>query len=134
MSRRRLLAVTALLTAMLSLTVGLSTASAKRHDVVTLTFMDATTFQIPDTLMIKNFNNVYPDIQLKVTYVSSGTIPTLLATQLQAGNAPDLFYMKPGRSRPTAVWPLAEAGRVLDLSGSPWISRIYPPVKKFMTW
>jgi len=134
MSRRRLLAVTVVPVAMLALSVGLSTASANRHATVTLSFMDATTFQIPDTAMIKNFNNVYPDIEIKVQYVPSGNIPALLATQFQSGNAPDMVWSKPGRARPTAIWPMAEAGRLLDLSASPWVSRIYPPVKKYVSY
>jgi raffinose/stachyose/melibiose transport system substrate-binding protein len=134
MSRRLPSAAVVLLVALLALSVGLSSASAERHATVTLTYMDATTFQIPDTLMIKNFNNVYPDIQIKVQWVPSGNIPALLATQFQAGNAPDLFWTKPGRARPTAVWPMAQAGRLLDLSDSPWAKRIYPPVKKYVMW
>jgi raffinose/stachyose/melibiose transport system substrate-binding protein len=58
----------------------------------------------------------------------------LLLSQLQGGNAPDLFQAQPGRPTPTSVWPLAEANRLLDLFDRPWVGDIFPPAKKYVTY
>jgi raffinose/stachyose/melibiose transport system substrate-binding protein len=122
--------VVVVVAAVASMAVGLSVASAKPKASVTLTMLMPTTFQFATDIANKNFSRIYPDIQIQAQYLPSDQLSTLLVTQLQAGNAPDLFFTKPGRSRVNGVWPLGEAGKLLDLTGRKWQGRIYAPAKK----
>jgi raffinose/stachyose/melibiose transport system substrate-binding protein len=56
-----------------------------------------------------------------------------LVTQLQASNAPDLFYVASGNSGVNGAWPLADAGRVLDLSGEELVENVYEPGREFVS-
>jgi raffinose/stachyose/melibiose transport system substrate-binding protein len=114
---------------------GMSTASARRTDPVSLSALLVNTHQPAYEILIKNFNNVVKDINIgPVTYLPSGTIRTLLLTQIQAGNAPDLFFTNGGNAAPSAVWPLAADGKLLDLSSGPWTKRVTSYVKPDVTY
>jgi raffinose/stachyose/melibiose transport system substrate-binding protein len=111
-----------------ALTVGLSAASAKPKAQITLTLLGSTGGgQAATEIMVKNFERVYPNINIQDTYVDTATEMTLLLTQFQAGNAPDIFPLNPGGGTVIGIWPLATAGRLLDLTGRPWQKRIFPP-------
>jgi raffinose/stachyose/melibiose transport system substrate-binding protein len=102
-----------------------SPAAAKPNEQVSLSGLFVNTNTTAFGILIKNFNNVYPDIQIdRVQYLTSGTLRTLLLTQLGAGNAPDLFFVNGGNSAPSAVWPLAQTGHLLDLGSRPWVKRL----------
>jgi raffinose/stachyose/melibiose transport system substrate-binding protein len=77
--------------------------------------------------MIGNFERVYPNIHVEAQYAPNAQYPTLLLTQFQAGNPPDVFLSTPGAGSPANVWPLASQGKLLDLTGSPWQKRLYAP-------
>lgn len=132
MSERRIIGLLACVAA--ALVVGLPGASAKPTEVVTLRLMWATALQGATDIMIKNFERVYPDIKIDVQYLAPSAIEPLLLTQFKAGSAPDLFFIKAGRIRSNGVWPMAEAGYLLDLGGSKWEKRVYPPMKPFVKW
>jgi raffinose/stachyose/melibiose transport system substrate-binding protein len=108
-------------------------ASARPKADVTLTMLMPTTYQFATDIMNKNFERVYPNINIQVQYLPSDQLSTLLVTQLQAGNAPDLFFTKPGNAAVNGVWPLGQAGKLLDLTGRKWQPRIYPPAKRLAT-
>jgi raffinose/stachyose/melibiose transport system substrate-binding protein len=113
-----------------ALVLGVSAASAHPEDNVSVSALLVNTHQPGYDVLIKNFNNVYKDITIgPVTYLPSGTIRTLLLTELQSGSAPDLFFTNGGNAAPSAVWPLAKAGKLLDLSSGPWVKRLTGLVK-----
>ena len=100
------------------------TAKAAAKDDVTLTLMYPNTVQNAWTKTIEDFEHKYPNIKINAQYVESLTGNTLLATQLQAGNGPDLFSVGAGTGSSTAIWNAGPAGKLLDLSSSPWVKRI----------
>jgi raffinose/stachyose/melibiose transport system substrate-binding protein len=113
--------------------VSVAAASASRRETVTLTATFNVGYQAATNLLISNFERVYPDIKIQPTYLPNGVLQTTLLTQFQAGNAPDLIWMVPGTSDVISPVPLAKAGRLVDLSGSPWVSRI-KPIKDGVTY
>jgi raffinose/stachyose/melibiose transport system substrate-binding protein len=129
--RKSLLAIGAL-TLLLTLSAICASAASGRTQAVTLRVLMPTTGQPPLDLLIKNFERVYPNIQVEAQYLPSPDLPGYLATQLQAGTAADLIYVQSGNAGINGVWPLADAGRLLNLTGSPWQGRIYAPAKSFM--
>jgi raffinose/stachyose/melibiose transport system substrate-binding protein len=108
-------------------------AGAKSRATVSISLLVPTTQQPAFSILIPNFERVYPDIHVEVTYLASTTIPTVLLTQFQAGNAPDMFHMQSGRGNPSAVTPLGEAGRLLDLTGEVWAKRLTPYMRPAVT-
>src|SRR5690349_9165564 len=112
MLRSRRYAAT-LLVAGLPFAVAAVGASAKPDDAVTLSLLWPSTLKPPMDIMVANFNRVYPDIHVNVQYLANSSLEQLLPTEFQAGNAPDLFKVQPGH-RPTGIWDIAAAGRLLD--------------------
>jgi raffinose/stachyose/melibiose transport system substrate-binding protein len=129
MKQRPLLVVVAALSVLVL--VAAVAASAKRQATVTLTLMTSTQAKAGLDVMIANFERVYPNIQVQANYVDATTYPTLLLTQLQAGNAPDIFFIQLGSASAYGVWALGAQNRLLNLSGSPWVKRLLPSVRKF---
>ncbi|MDQ3674680.1 MAG: extracellular solute-binding protein [Gemmatimonadota bacterium] len=111
-----------------------STAPSAANEEVTLRALFASINQPAQEILNKNFERVYPNIKIQAQYLSSDALATLLVTQLQAGNAPDVFSTVPGRSSPGSVWSLAEAHRLLNLSNRAWEKRIYPAGLPFVSW
>jgi raffinose/stachyose/melibiose transport system substrate-binding protein len=125
--------VTLALATALAVTVGLSPASARTADT-TLKLLETNTTGQAWPILIANFQRVYPDIKIEASYLPGNQLSALLLTQFQAGNAPDIFHVNAGGGTPTNVWPLAVQGKLLALDGSPWIKRIFPPLKKWMSY
>jgi raffinose/stachyose/melibiose transport system substrate-binding protein len=109
-------------------------AAAQKRDTVTIRVLMPTTSQAAEDILVANFQRVYPNVKVSTEYLSSATITTLLLTQIQAGNAPDVFYVGAGNQNPASIWPLAQAGRLLDLTGRKWNRRIYAPGRSAVTW
>jgi raffinose/stachyose/melibiose transport system substrate-binding protein len=112
-----------------------------KSETVNLTLLSTTSAQASMDIMIANFNRVYPEIKINPVYQATPQMRTLLLTQLQANNAPDVFFVDLAASQAVGVWILAAADRLLDLSSSPWVKRIYPPAvagasykKKVYAW
>jgi raffinose/stachyose/melibiose transport system substrate-binding protein len=120
----------------IAMLAGLSVASAtaKSHETVTLNLLMASTQQPGFTILIANFERVYPDIKINATYIPSPSLPQLLLTQFQAGNAPDLYHMLAGRNGITAVLLMAESGRLLPLGNEIWVKRLPGYVKPAMMY
>jgi raffinose/stachyose/melibiose transport system substrate-binding protein len=118
------LPVAAVLVVCTALTVGLSTVAAKPQAAVTLTIEQVNTGQQATDAIIKRFEAANPNIKVEATYLPSSTLANLIPTQLQSGTAPDLIYVTPGGQKIGSVWPLAAAGKLLDLSGQPWFKRM----------
>jgi raffinose/stachyose/melibiose transport system substrate-binding protein len=117
--------------------VGATTAGSSRQAAPsgTLHLIWLTELEPGMQVMVKNFQNVYPNITVQVQYVPSATYTQTLLTQFQAGNAPDLLYTIPGASLPYGIWALGPNGsdKLADLSGSPWVQRILPSVRPYMS-
>jgi raffinose/stachyose/melibiose transport system substrate-binding protein len=132
MNRARIAAVATIVSLCLAGMLVASPVSAapskKTADPVTLTLLFPTASSNALDLLIANFHRVYPDIRINPTYISNGIYAQTLLTQLQAGNAADLFYAAGGTQTIAGVWPLAASARLVDLSGSPWNKRIWPAI------
>jgi raffinose/stachyose/melibiose transport system substrate-binding protein len=120
----------AVLVAMLALVAG---ASAKPHATVTLRFIWNNSNGQAMNIMLANFERAYPNIHVEATYVDGGTpLQTTILSQLQAGNAADVFQMQPGFYTPLSPWAIAKSGYLLDLTGSPWQKRVLPSAKQWV--
>jgi raffinose/stachyose/melibiose transport system substrate-binding protein len=106
-----------------------SSAPAKPSDTVSLNMSMLTTYKPAFDTLIPNFQRVYPNVQINVTYAPNGTFQQVLLTQLQAGSLPDLFWASLGNQTTSSVRPLASSGNLLDLSGAPWDNRIPTAIK-----
>jgi raffinose/stachyose/melibiose transport system substrate-binding protein len=122
------------LAASLTAVLAVGAASAGSRETVTLNMLMASSQQSPMSILIANFERVYPDIDINATFVPSTALVPLLLTQLQAGNAPDIFHMVPGGSGNNGVWPLASAGRNLNLTGEVWDKRLPAYIKEAVAY
>jgi raffinose/stachyose/melibiose transport system substrate-binding protein len=91
---------------------------------VTLKFSVIAEQRVPWDLMVSNFQHAYPNVQIETSYVPFAQYGTTLLTQFQAGSPPDLLVGPSGGVSPTATYALGAQGKLLDLSGSPWIKRV----------
>ncbi|GEK79220.1 ABC transporter substrate-binding protein [Agrococcus baldri] len=84
--------------------------------------------------MIEAYAEENPDATINVTYIAGNeNAQQLLATQLAAGNAPDVFYLNPGAGSPTSVGVLGEAGYLADLTEQEWAADLEEPYRSFLS-
>ncbi len=80
-------------------------------------------------VLLANFERVYPNITVDVTYPTSSTQATQLElTELGAGDAPDLLVTFPGSGAPNGVTELARAEDLTAMIRVPWAKRSLPLV------
>ncbi len=121
------------LVAVMALGVGAATAQPKAEQV-TLKFQANAENRVGWDLMIKNFQNAYPDIKIDASYAPITQYDALLLTQIQAGNPPDLFSTRAGASAPNSTWALGFQGKLLDLTPkNPWWKRQPKAARRFVT-
>ena len=60
--------------------------------------------------MVAEFEKENPNITVDLVETPTDSYAQVLRTQLQAGNAPDVFYGQPGAGNPNAILPSGEAG------------------------
>ena len=98
-------------------------------DAVTLS-MVAYTNQLPAlNVVIPNFERVYPNVKINVTY--AGTIASLQqleTTELAAGSAPDLLTVQPACGTPISVCVLGKYGDLAPMVSKPWVKWLVPLV------
>jgi raffinose/stachyose/melibiose transport system substrate-binding protein len=115
-----------------ALVLGAGTTEAQpvtRSDTVTIGMLAATAQKSGYDALIRNFERVRPDIHIAVTYTLLATDLTALeATQLAAGNAPELLTTFPGCSTPISVCTLAKAGYLAPMVRKPWVKWSLPLV------
>jgi raffinose/stachyose/melibiose transport system substrate-binding protein len=123
-SRTARVVVAVLTGAVFALFVGASGARPAGSDQVTIS-MDATVTYAPGwSVLIKNFERVYPDITVNITYRGVAALEVQLeATELAAGTAPDLLFVTLGCGTPVAVCVLARAGDLAPMIRVPWAKR-----------
>lgn len=91
----------------------------------TVRFLGHTGLQASMDPVIKSFKEAHPDIDVQVQYSPAGpTYGQTLITQIQGGNAPDVFYGNGGTGATESLIPLAKSGKLLDLSDQAWAASI----------
>jgi raffinose/stachyose/melibiose transport system substrate-binding protein len=81
--------------------------------------------QLPFEVLIKNFNVAFPNVKVDAQYLPPGaTFSQPLLARINAGNAPDVLFTNPGPGGDVSAYQLGKAGKLLDLSGRPWVTRI----------
>lgn len=83
--------------------------------------------------VVADFNQTHTTIQAQATYTPTATLPTLLATELQAGNPPDVFQANLANSNIASIYPLAAKGKLLNLTGQPWVKATPKFAKPLLT-
>ena len=125
--KRGMLAVALALTTVVALAVGVSVTTASTKATTTIKFLAQSNGQGNPQLqaILDRFMQLNPDIEVAATYLPIGTTyANTLRTQLQSGNAPDVFYTTAGTGDLQSVLPLAKAGYVADLAKRPWVKTL----------
>jgi raffinose/stachyose/melibiose transport system substrate-binding protein len=103
--------------------------TAQASYVVTVSALALLTQKPGLDILVSNFERVYPNITVDVTYNSSlGILYQLEATELAAGSAPDVLTTFPGCGTPISVCALARAGALAPMVNKPWAKRSLPLV------
>jgi raffinose/stachyose/melibiose transport system substrate-binding protein len=106
-----------------ALGVGASEARPAGEDQVTLTMVTQNA-QTAWGVLIANFERVYPNITVNVTYTGTlGALEEAETTELAAGTGPDLLLVWPGCGTPISVCVLAKDGYLAPLVNEPWVRR-----------
>ena len=126
----RLLAGSIAAAAVLSLGVGASGArQAKVSGQMSISMIANSTNQPGYDVLIANFERVYPNITVNITYASSTTVLYQLETiELAAGNAPDLLTTNPGCGTLVSICTLAKSGYLAAMVKKPWVKWSLPLV------
>ena len=126
----RLLAGSIAAAAALTLGAGASEARpAHGSDAVTITMLATSGGKPGYDVLVRNFERVHPEIHVDISYVVLTTdLTSLEATELAAGNAPDLLTTFPGCSTPISVCTLAKAGHLAPMVKKPWVKWSLPLV------
>ncbi len=115
-----------------AVTLSASAATAKSKATVTISFLANTENRLVWDVLLGNFARVYPEIHVEPTYIPSVQQQTLLLTQFQGGNPPDMFVTNVGASTPTAIYAFGAQGKLLDLTGAPWFKRVPAFARKYV--
>jgi raffinose/stachyose/melibiose transport system substrate-binding protein len=110
----------------------LSCAAAARpaaRDLVTLQMVSVTSQKAGYDVLIPNFERVYPNVDVQVTYtVNAPTLYQIETSELGAGSGPDIISTQPGCASPVGVCELAKAGALAPMVRKPWVKRSLPIV------
>jgi raffinose/stachyose/melibiose transport system substrate-binding protein len=122
----------ALTTVALSFGLGASDARPGRSDTITLNMLAFGNQQPGYGILIPNFERVYPNIRVNVTYAATSAVLYQLETiELAAGNAPDLLTVYPACGTPVSVCVLAKSGYLAPMVKEPWVKWSLPLVTSF---
>jgi raffinose/stachyose/melibiose transport system substrate-binding protein len=94
--------------------------SATPAGPITITMLANTIHQAALNVLIPNFERVYPNIRVNVTYEGTETQYALTTSELAAGDAPDLIIAWPGCGSPISICLLAKDGYLAPMVGVPW--------------
>ncbi len=122
-----MLAVALAVTAVAASAVGVSVTTASTKATTSIKFLAQSNGQGNPQLqaILDRFMQLNPDIKVDATYLPIGTTyANTLRTQLQSGNAPDVFYVTAGSGGLQSVLPLAKAGYVTNLAKRPWVKTL----------
>jgi raffinose/stachyose/melibiose transport system substrate-binding protein len=111
-----------------------SGAAARPHASGSLKFFTSTGQQPAFTVLVKNFQKAYPNINVSASYGPPGAgYGPVLTTMIQAGNTPDVFYGNGGTGVLESILPMGRAGKLLDLSKQKWVKRM-PAASHDLFW
>jgi raffinose/stachyose/melibiose transport system substrate-binding protein len=139
MVRRRtfwLGAITLSAVVLLATAVGASARTSGAPEISgTLTLSTDLTVRRSWEILIANFERVYPNVDVNATFLQGGNVRgPAIATQFQAGNAPDVVMMGAGRVIVPSLLEYAQAGQLADLSNRPWAKRVPPWARPLVTY
>jgi raffinose/stachyose/melibiose transport system substrate-binding protein len=126
-----------LIVAVLVLTVGVSTGASRHQGTTpsgTLNAEVTTSNAAPWPILIANFERVFPDVKVSYTAASGSALIAQVLAQFQAGNPPDWYTTNAAGASANGPWTLGPQGKLLDLSGSPWVKRISKEDLASVTW
>lgn len=67
--------------------------------------------------LAEQYQKSHPGVTIKTNPIALNTYGSTLTTQLQAGNGPDVFFVNAGSGQAGSVTELAQAGKLMDLTG-----------------
>ena len=102
-----------------------SAAASGEAVTITLGTQTAQGGEGPYRPVIAEFEKENPNITVNLVETPTDSYAQVLRTQLQAGNAPDVFYGQPGAGNPNAILPSGEAGFLTPLTES-WATDAIP--------
>jgi raffinose/stachyose/melibiose transport system substrate-binding protein len=108
------------------------TARSSRSDQITITMIASSIDQPGWQVLIANFERVFPDITVNITYLPSAS--TVEPTELATGNAPDLLSVQPGCGALTSVCVLAKDGYLAPMLKVPWAKRSWSLATSLMKY
>jgi raffinose/stachyose/melibiose transport system substrate-binding protein len=118
-----------LVTAVLVAVVSSAGAGATQSDAVTVSVVALTSQKPGLDLLVPNFERVYPNIKIDVTYAAGpGSAATLELTEMATGSGPDVLSTFPGCGTASSVCALAKAGALAPMVHKPWAKRSLPLV------
>jgi raffinose/stachyose/melibiose transport system substrate-binding protein len=104
-------------------------SQARPGDTVTLDLQAIFSAQPALDVLVPNFERVYPNVEVSVTYTPNfPTLYQLETTELGAGNAPALLETMPGCGTPIAICVLAKAGNLAPMVKKAWVRWSIPLV------
>lgn len=103
-----------------------SAAASGEAVTITLGTQTAQGGEGPYRPVVAAFEAENPNITVNLVETPTDSYAQVLRTQLQAGNAPDVFYGQPGGGNPNAILPSGEAGYAADLSSYSWATGAIP--------
>ena len=103
-----------------------SAAASGEAVTITLGTQTAQGGEGPYRPVVAAFEQENPNITVNLVETPTDSYAQVLRTQLQAGNAPDVFYGQPGAGNPNAILPSGEAGYAADLSSYSWATGAIP--------
>jgi raffinose/stachyose/melibiose transport system substrate-binding protein len=118
------------LAASLALACGASNAlPARNAGTITLTMLANVNKQPAYDVLIPNFERVYPNIRIEISYAASlADASQIESVELAAGNAPDLLFTTPGSGSPISVASLASAGDLAPMVNASWVKWSLPSI------
>jgi raffinose/stachyose/melibiose transport system substrate-binding protein len=120
MTEVRRLGVGLLAGALLALGLGASEALAARSGQVTISLLGGPGTQFAFDVLIPNFERVYPNITVNVTYAASVAVLQQLETiELASGHGPDVLTTYPGCGNSVSVCVLGPAGYLAPMIKAP---------------
>jgi raffinose/stachyose/melibiose transport system substrate-binding protein len=129
MRGRPAVAVVAAAVVVFGLGLGASEARPGGSDQVTLSMLALPQAQAGLQVLVPNFERVYPNITVNVTYVpNAAVLYQLETTELAAGNGPDLLSTIPGCGTPVSICVLAKAGELAPMVDKRWLRWSLPLV------
>ncbi len=112
-----------------ALGLGASDARPAKTTTVTISMLALANYESAYDVLIPNFERVYPNITVNITYAHPITVlDQIEVTELAAGTAPDLLSTNSGCGTIVAICQLAPAEDLAPLVKAPWVKRSLPLV------